>query len=177
MLALPAAARRALGHDQAAALAVNLDDLDRDHLPDVGGQLSLAILRRHFAREGREVRSRHEAAQLAEDDFQAAGVMSADLASNISLLSIILLRDEPILFLECARQRNDEVPFPVRRLENVDRPGSSFLNLRQNGSLSSRDRSLPGTMASRLRPRSITTSCGLTEMTVPSRISPRCGMS
>jgi len=51
MLALPATACRALGHDQAATLAVHLDDFDRDCLPDVGRQLRLALLRRHFARE------------------------------------------------------------------------------------------------------------------------------
>ena len=67
MLALPAAAGGPLRHDQAAALAVDFDDLDRDGLADEGGQVRLALFRRHLARERGQVRRRHEAAQLAED--------------------------------------------------------------------------------------------------------------
>ena len=56
MFPLPTAARSALRHDQAAALPVDLDDLNRNHLSDEGCQVSLALIRRHFARQGRAVR-------------------------------------------------------------------------------------------------------------------------
>jgi hypothetical protein len=44
MLALPAAAGGALGHDQAAAFAIHLHDLDRDGLAHVTGQTRLALI-------------------------------------------------------------------------------------------------------------------------------------
>jgi len=135
MFPLPTAARSALRHDQAAALPVDLDDLNRNHLSDEGCQVSLALIRRHFARQGRDVRCGHEAAQLAEDDLQATGVVTADLSLEHLVVVHHLLGNEPILFLQRARERNDQVPFPVGRLENVHRPGCAFLNFRQSGFL------------------------------------------
>jgi len=104
VLALPATPCRALGHDQAAALAVHLDDLDWNRFPDVGRQLRLALIRRHFARERRQMGGRHKSTQLAEDHLEAASVVTADRRLEHLVVLHLLLRDQPILLLKRTRQ-------------------------------------------------------------------------
>jgi hypothetical protein len=78
------------------------------------------------------MRGRHKAAQIAEDDLEPAGVVAAYHGLYHFIVIHRLLGDQPILLLKRARERDQQVPFPVRGLQDVDRPGCAFLDFRQH---------------------------------------------
>jgi hypothetical protein len=103
-----------LGEDQPVAAAVQLDDLDRDALPDHGLQARVGLfLVVGVVPHARDLRHRHEAAQPEDVDDQAAAVGLPDRRVEDRALVEQPLDVPPALLLAPALQRQQDAPLAV----------------------------------------------------------------
>src|SRR5438445_10302398 len=101
-----------LADDQAVALAVDLEDLDADALPD-------QLLEVRAVGAG-DLGGRQEAAQAQDVDDQAALVLLADLGVHHLAGGLLILRLDPDRLGARAAQRSDDVAVLVFRLQYED---------------------------------------------------------
>src|SRR5207244_6103466 len=98
--------------DKPVALAVDLEDLDADALPD-------QLLEVRAVGAG-DLGGRQEAAQAQDIDDQAALVLLADLGVHHLAGGLLILRLDPDRLGACAAQRQDDVAVLVFRLQYED---------------------------------------------------------
>src|SRR6266852_4916726 len=104
--------RRLLADDQPVALAVDLQDLDRDALPDQRLQAA-RVCTRHLAR-------RQEAAKPEDVDDQTALVLLADIGFDHRAVGLLLRGHQPRGLGAGAPQAEDDVALFVLGLKDVD---------------------------------------------------------
>ena len=119
--------RRALGEDDAVALAVELDDLQAHALADEAGERIRGI--RIIAADAVDLRQRDEGVDAIDVDEDAATVVAGDLRVEDLAGFVARREDVPALFAARAVERDDGVAFRRRRLQDHHLDGVASLQL------------------------------------------------